>query len=363
MENKNMNQSTQSTEPTKRVSWLDKLLNTGAVLKPIVILFILIIVLGTIKIERTNDGVSFKTKPDSERTDSILSDAWNTIGDIKTILYYGEDSISRRDVASETSDNTKNTSNNIEKTVPVGNASIGGSKQFKAGKVYNGFPNIATATFYSGDYEWEDINYLGLIQIDTTPDANEDRRLPGPDGSFSWRIPVAESSQVKYVVNTTESPDQESYDLIYKDGRFIEFRYDGTGIDEAGPLHLSGEVAQEFIDLMTAPDGVYDTVYKGFIKNSAVLVSQYNSVDRIGRISIMNNRGGIFTINLDYRNSTVEKLKYDNMHILLGLGFESMNAPVKRIPYGRAYLLADTIELYEGSESARTIDNRDHYRN
>lgn len=364
MENKNMNQPTPSIEPTKKASWLDKLLNTGAVIKPIILIFIAIVVLGTIKIERTNDGVSFKTKPESERTDSILSDAWNTIGDIKTILYYGEDSISRRDVTSETSDNTKNISTNIEKNVPVGNASIGGSKQFKAGKVYKGLPEIATTTFYSGGYEWEEINNLGLIPIDITEDNEYDRRLPGPDGSFSWRIPRAGSAQIKYVVNATESPEQEeSYNLIYDDGRIVEFRYDGSGIDEAGPLHLSAESAQDFINLMTAPEGVYDTVVTGVVRNSAVVVSQYNSADRIGSISIMNNRGGIFIISLDYRNSTVEKLHYDITDILLGLGFESMNAPIKRIPYGRANLLADKIELYEGSEAARIIDNSDHYVN
>jgi hypothetical protein len=363
MENKNMNQPT-SSEPTKKVSWLDKLLNTGAVIKPIVLLFILIVVLGTIKIERTNSGITLKTKPESERSDSILSDAWSTLSDIKTILYYGEDSISRRDVASGTLDSTKNTSDNTEKTVSAGNASIGGSKQFTAGKIYKGFPEIATTTFYSGGYEWEEINNLGLIQIDITEDKEYDRRLPGPDGSFSWRIPRAESSQIKYVVNATESPEQEeSYNLIYADGRIVEFRYDGSGIDEAGPLFLSTETAQDAVNMMTAIDGVYDTVFKGFVRNSAVLVAHYSTTEKIGRISIMNSRGGVFTISLDYKNSTVDKLKYDTMDILLGLGFESMNAPIKRIPYGRANLLADKIELYEGSEAARTIDNTDHYVN
>jgi hypothetical protein len=355
-----------SEEPSKKPLW-KKIRDVGRALRPVYFGFMIIAIMAFFTIKPTNDGIAIVAKPEEELTGNLLVDAWGTVEDIRTLI----------NIADDPSKAASANSSSIPKTTPAtpkakkstkyttGDYSIGGSTQFKLGEFYNGLPLLKSAYFYSGNEKWSTLENLGLPRIDVRKDTKAERRLPGGDGSFSWRIPTIEnpSKNIHFAVLKPEGIHQEYYALGYSDGRYIEVKYDGSNIpDGGGSMTYEDTVAVANFDLFMDAPGVYKT--NSYIPNSAIVISKCDTAAKNAIIMVYDKHYGVYVISMDY--STVadkNKLTDDLVDILTGFAFESMDCPVKVLPYGRANLLVDEITLVNADGSQAVIDNSDHYIN
>ena len=348
MENKNLNQeNNKETKNTTNEKWYDKgdrFINKSRI---VVAVLILLFIGSRLVINTDNNSVSIKFK--------------STDGSTKNITTITNDSKKGGDTKSEPVVSKEAPAPAKKKTYSEGTVSIAGNKLFFNDRFYEGYPELQYADFFSGNERWEVINNMGLPELTLTDDMAGDRRLPSRDGSFSWRLPYIEKphQNISYVVGQPDNFNEEMYTLEYADGRNIQMISDGSkSMDGGGQLSH-----QDVLDIIDDIREMYpdDDLKFEYVENSALVMSAVKPESFSGIIFVVDSAANINIIKFDYLQSTFDQLKADMALVKSGLGFESNAAPIKRIPYGRANLLADEIRLYDASGAPKVINNSDHY--
>lgn len=348
MENKNTSQEMQETKNTTTEKWYDKGNRFIDKARIVVAVLILLFIGSKVVVNKNADNsVSIKFKSEDGTTQNIAT----VTNDSKK----GSNTKSEPVVSKEVSVPAK------KKTYSEGTVSIAGNKLFFNDRFYEGYPELQYADFFSGNERWEVINNMGLPELTLTDDMTGDRRLPSRDGSFSWRLPYIEKphQNISYVVGQPDNFNEEMYTLEYADGRNIQMISDGSkSMDGGGQLSY-----QDVLDIIDDIRGMYpdDDLKFEYVENSALVMSAVKPESFSGIIFVVDSAANINIIKFDYLQSTFDQLKADMALVKSGLGFESNAAPIKRIPYGRANILADEIRLYDASGAPKVIDNRDHY--
>lgn len=348
MENKNTDQEIQETKNVTTEKWYDKGNRFIDKARIVVAVLILLFIGSKVVVNKNADNsVSIKFKSEDGTTQNIAT----VTNDSKK----GADTKSEPAVSKEVPVPAK------KKNYTEGTVSIAGNKLFFNDRFYEGYPELQYADFFSGNERWEVINNMDLPELTLTDDMAGDRRLPSRDGSFSWRLPYIEKphQNISYVVGQPDNFNKEMYTLEYVDGRNIQMISDGTKtMDGGGQLSY-----QDTLDIIDDIRGMYpdDDLKFEYVENSALVMSAVKPESFSGIIFVVDSVANINIIKFDYLQSSFEQLKADMALVKSGLGFESNAAPIKRIPYGRANLLADEIRLYDASGAPKIIDNSDHY--